>query len=186
MKITSVNLNRPFIVRESKKSDVMEAPRAVTLPAQAPRANKPAPALQSVEYLQHNVYKNQQGYGILTQLMKLIEQFVNNPQRMKEAVKLSVERLSKTHPQYAQTLKNRELSIDELQAAVKNIQQQMKRDTKQNSKKILKYLVSTQNRQAASAEKLGPQRIQTIKQHIVAQKSEKLVKLSSAVTKKLL
>ncbi|MGL4388552.1 MAG: hypothetical protein ACRCTJ_04080 [Brevinema sp.] len=189
MKITNLSVNRPVIIRNNKKSsDVTEQIKNIssTIEIKKIELKRPHSTTESIEYLQHNLYTNQQAFGILSQLSQLIEKFIDSPKELEMALKSNIEQLAKTHTKYTQNLKNSELTIDKLKSEITKISDNINQDNQQNSQKILEYLVMTQNKEAAKTEKLDSQKIEHIKKHIVSEKNTNLVTLSSKTTKKLL
>ncbi|MGL4561828.1 MAG: hypothetical protein ACRCV0_06035 [Brevinema sp.] len=186
MKITNVSINKSFIIRKREQSQNSITNASHKSASEMINLEKKSPPLGSIQYLQYAFTKNQQALGLLSQLLGLIKDFVSTPHQFEIALRSSIAQLNKTHPKYAQRLKNNEWTTQEMQSDIKNIVHEIKEENKTIKHNIAHYLVSTQNKQAINKTVLDANHIAKIKKYIINENNNDLLTISSEKTIKLL
>ncbi|MGL4563026.1 MAG: hypothetical protein ACRCVW_04140 [Brevinema sp.] len=179
MKITNVSINKSFIIRKREQSQNSITNASHKLAPEMINLEKKSPQLGSIQYLQYSLTKNQQAFGLLSQLSGLIKDFVSTPHQFETALRSNIAQLNKTHPKYAQRLKNNEWTTQEMQSDIKNIIYEIEEENKTIKHNIAHYLVSTQNKQAINKTMFDADHIAKIKKHIINENKNDLLTISS-------
>lgn len=164
MKIMNSNVNNSFSMIKNDGNSSKLSTNATFIAKDIVELQHKNTQIDSVQYLQHALSKNQQAFGILSQLKVLIKEFIETSGKFDEfqqALSSTLDPLHKMHSKFSQRLKNSELTPKELLAEVENIIAELGIENKRYADKIATSLITIQNKDAVNNTKINHKKIST-------------------------